>query len=96
MKPSTKRRGIYVNPQVMNALRNRNIISIRTMDRATQITKRMVGITYEVNNGKGWWAIKVNNTMVGYRVGQFIDTKKLGPTIHHTKKNLKKKRKLRK
>jgi ribosomal protein S19 len=95
MKQNTKRRGVYVNSQIMDVMRG-NPISIRTMDRATLITNRMIGMSYEVHTGREWEEIIVNETMVGYRVGQFVNTKKLGPTIHHTKKNLKKKRKLRK
>jgi ribosomal protein S19 len=95
MKQKTRRRGMYFNPQMMDIMKD-SPTNVRFMDRATLITNKMVGLEIEVHNGKGWRDITINETMVGYRVGSFIDTKDLGPTIHHTKKNLKKKRKLRK
>ncbi len=49
---------------------------IRTWSRASMIIPEMVGITFEVHNGRGFTTVKPSEDMVGYRLGEFAPTRK--------------------
>lgn len=49
---------------------------IRTWSRTSVIFPEMVGLTFEVHNGKNFIPVKVIEDMVGYRLGEFSPTRK--------------------
>ena len=49
---------------------------IKTWARASQISPEMVGFSFGVHNGKEHIEVKVNEDMVGHRLGEFSSTKK--------------------
>lgn len=49
---------------------------IRTWARRSQISPEMIGFTFEVHNGKDHKPVLVTEDMVGYRLGEFVPTKK--------------------
>lgn len=49
---------------------------IRTWSRASTISPDMVGITFEVHNGKDFIQVFVTESMVGHKLGEFATTRK--------------------
>ena len=50
----------------------------------------MVGLYFLVYNGNTFNLLFIKDNMVGYRIGEFIITKKLGNQIHNNKRSIKK------
>lgn len=50
--------------------------SIKTWSRSSTIIPEMVGITFNVHNGKEHIPVKVVEEMVGHRLGEFSPTRK--------------------
>lgn len=48
---------------------------IKTWARACQIPPEFVGHTFGVHNGKNFITVKVNESMVGHRLGEFSPTR---------------------
>lgn len=48
---------------------------IKTWSRACQIPPEFVGHTFGVHNGKNFITVKVNESMVGHRLGEFSPTR---------------------
>jgi len=46
------------------------------------ICKRHLGLRIWVSNGKYFEKIYISKKMLGYKLGQFVFTKKMGHTIH--------------
>jgi ribosomal protein S19 len=61
-------------------------------DRRIIITKSDIGKEVYVYNGKRFLLVKITRRTVGYRLGQFVFTKRLGRTIHIVKRKKKKKK----
>lgn len=49
---------------------------IRTWSRDSTITPEMIGLTFEVHNGKQFIKVKIVEDMVGHRLGEFSPTRK--------------------
>lgn len=49
---------------------------IKTWSRDCTITPEMVGFTFGVHNGKDFISVKVEESMVGHRLGEFSPTTK--------------------
>jgi len=90
----TNKKRVYVNPKLAAAIKlgRRTFI---TMDRASTILPNMVGMRFSIHNGKRFEQIKIEKVYIGHKLGEYVVTKQLGPSIHYTKKNIKKKRKFR-
>lgn len=50
--------------------------AIKTWARRCQIAPEMVGYTFGVHNGRDFLPVKVNEEMVGHRLGEFSPTRK--------------------
>ncbi len=48
---------------------------IKTWARASSITPEMVGVTFEVHNGKKHVPVFVTESMVGHKLGEFAPTR---------------------
>lgn len=53
----------------------------KCVDRDLYIYPRYVGLYFEVHDGNGFRLLEIKSEMVGYNLGEFILTKKLG-NIH--------------
>ncbi|NGX26995.1 MAG: 30S ribosomal protein S19 [Chlamydiae bacterium] len=49
--------------------------SIKTWSRRSMIIPEMVGLTFDVHNGKKFLAVFVSENMVGHRLGEFSPTR---------------------
>jgi small subunit ribosomal protein S19 len=61
---------------------------IRTWSRRSMITPDMIGLTFQVHNGKLFMPVYVTENMVGHRLGEFAPTRKF--TGHSSDKKVKK------
>ncbi len=50
--------------------------AIKTWSRACVISPEMVGVTFQVHNGKDFINVGVDENMVGHRLGEFAPTRK--------------------
>ncbi len=50
--------------------------AIRTWSRRSTITPEMVGLSFEVHNGKDFLNVFVTEAMVGHKLGEFSHTRK--------------------
>ncbi len=57
--------------------------SIKTWARSSTITPEMVGLNFEVHNGKYFLKVFVTESMVGHKLGEFSPTRKF---TGHSKK----------
>lgn len=48
---------------------------LRTWSRSSTIVPDMVGVTFEVHNGRGFTTVKASEEMVGHRLGEFAPTR---------------------
>ena len=78
------RKGYYVHPKIQKKVaqarelssHERDRISIKTWSRDTAVTPEMIGLTFEVHNGKTFTKVKLVEDMVGHRLGEFSPTRK--------------------
>lgn len=49
--------------------------AIKTYSRRSMIIPDMVGLTFDVHNGKKFYAVFVSENMVGHRLGEFSPTR---------------------
>jgi ribosomal protein S19 len=62
--------------------------SIKILDRNTTILSNFIGKQLLIYNGKQFFTLLVRSEMVGYKVGDFVLTRKVG--VIHAKKKKKK------
>ena len=74
------KKGLYVDPRVASKVAkvkdSGKKTPIKTWSRACVITPEMVGVTFQVHNGKDFLCVYVDENMVGHRLGEFSPTKK--------------------
>ncbi|OGC47017.1 30S ribosomal protein S19 [candidate division WWE3 bacterium RIFCSPHIGHO2_01_FULL_35_17] len=61
--------------KVLKAKNERDTKSIKTWARSSSITPEMVGMTFDVHNGKKHLPVFVNESMVGHKLGEFALTR---------------------
>lgn len=66
---------------------------VRTKNRSSVITEKMLGSIVSLYNGKRYYPIAIVKKMLGHKLGEFVFTKLLGKSIHSSIKNKKKKKK---
>lgn len=72
------KKGPYVNEKILKKVTGKKpaeVGVINVWDRACQIAPEMVGFTFGVHNGRQHIEVKVNEDMVGHRLGEFSPTK---------------------
>lgn len=73
------KKGPYVDERVMKKVmvqkESGDSEQIKTWSRACQIPPEFVGHTFGVHNGKNFITVKVNEAMVGHRLGEFSPTR---------------------
>ena len=73
------KKGPYVDPKLIkkiNRLEHGSRTVIKTWSRDSQISPEMVGYAFAVHNGKSFIEVRINEDMVGHRLGEFSLTKK--------------------
>lgn len=76
--------GIYVHPKLMKRvkkllelpLEERDKYPIKTWSRDSMIIPEMIGMVFEVHNGKQFIKVKITEDKVGHYLGEFAPTRK--------------------
>lgn len=75
----SSKKGPYVHPKlirkVRRAIEENRREPIRTWSRASMIVPEMIGLTFEVHNGRRFFPVYVTEEMVGHRLGEFAPTR---------------------
>lgn len=83
------KKGIYVDEKLMLKVKRAlsgNKAPIKTWSRRSTIVPEMVGLTFEVYNGKKHISFFVTESMVGHRLGEFSPTRTF--RAHSSKKGI--------
>lgn len=73
------KKGAYVHPKLLKKIEKVKPGSktvLRTWSRDSMILPEMVGLNFEVHNGKNFIPVLVTENMVGHRLGEFSPTRK--------------------
>lgn len=73
------KKGPYVDPRLVKKVLDKapeDKSAIKTWSRACTITPEMIGMIFDVHNGKDFITVNVNEEMVGHRLGEFSPTRK--------------------
>ena len=73
------KKGPYVDEKLMkkvSALKPGDAKVVKTWARASTITPQMVGFTFGVHNGRQHVPVRVTESMVGHKLGEFAPTRK--------------------
>jgi small subunit ribosomal protein S19 len=83
------KKGFFVEKSLQEKVRKakatNKYTSIKTWSRSTTITPEMVGLTFEVHNGKFFHKVFVTESMVGHKLGEFSLTRKYTGHSKHGK-----------
>lgn len=75
----SSKKGPFVDEKLMKkvakAKEDRSVKSIKTWARSSSITPEMVGLTFDVHNGKKHLPVFVSESMVGHKLGEFALTR---------------------
>ncbi len=75
----SSKKGPFIDPKLMKkvlkAKETGQTEPIKTWSRASQISPEMVGLTIAVHNGKTHVPVKIEEAMVGHRLGEFAPTR---------------------
>ncbi len=74
-----KWKGPYVENKLLDNIRNSTSIyknDIKTVYKNFVILPKFVGLTMQVYNGKTFITLKIVDEMIGYKVGEFVLTRK--------------------
>ncbi|MDD3735038.1 MAG: 30S ribosomal protein S19 [Candidatus Pacebacteria bacterium] len=74
------KKGPYIDEKLLKKIekmhQDQDIKPIKTWARNCTIIPEMIGLTFLVHNGKEYISVKVNEEMVGHRLGEFAPTTK--------------------
>ena len=74
------KKGPFIDPRLMEkvtkALNLKDKKPIKTWSRSSTIAPEMVGLTFDVHNGKNFISVFVDENMVGHKLGEFAPTRK--------------------
>lgn len=83
----SSKKGPYINVKLLKKVKKAkeegNRKPIKTWARSSSISPEMVGITFEVHNGRWFNQVFVTDSMVGHKLGEFSPTRKF---TGHSKK----------
>ncbi len=74
----SSKKGPFVDPNILKKISRQKPEGgpIKTWSRASEISPEMVGYIFAVYNGKNFIEVKINEDMVGHRLGEFAPTRK--------------------
>lgn len=73
------KKGPYIHPSILKHLgriSSGSRMVIKTWSRGSTITPEMIGYTFGVHNGRSFIEVRINEDMVGHRLGEFAPTRK--------------------
>lgn len=74
------KKGPYIDPRILEKVQKAKQTgdrkSIKTWARSSTITPEMVGMYFDVHNGKNFITVFVDENMVGHKLGEFSLTRK--------------------
>jgi small subunit ribosomal protein S19 len=73
------KKGPFIDPKLMakvNKAKGGGGNEIKTWSRDSVIFPEMVGLTIKVHNGKNFIDVRINENMVGHKLGEFSPTRK--------------------
>ncbi len=73
------KKGPYVNEKLMKKIEGKKAseaTAIKTWARASTITPEMIGFAFAVHNGKDFIQVRINEEMIGHKLGEFSPTTK--------------------
>ena len=74
-----KWKGPCVENRLLKNIQNATVVSkndIKTISRSSVILPKFIGLTVHVHNGKTFVIVKIVDEMVGYKLGEFVLTRK--------------------
>lgn len=78
--PRSLRKGPFIDPSLMKKIAKSKAegshAAIKTWSRRSTITPDMIGMNFEVHNGKTFVPVFVSENMVGHKFGEFSPTRK--------------------
>ncbi|MBU1104907.1 30S ribosomal protein S19 [Candidatus Parcubacteria bacterium] len=87
----SQKKGPYIDPKLQEKVKKAkatlNRGAIKTWSRRSTISPEMVGLNFEVHNGKTFIGVFVTESMVGHKLGEFSLTRTFRT---HSRKGLKK------
>ena len=69
------KKGPFVDHHLMAKVDKGSKKAIKTWSRRSMIIPEMVGLTFDVHNGKKFIPVYVSENMVGHRLGEFSPTR---------------------
>ncbi len=75
----SSKKGPFIDPRLTRKLEKAipgKHAAIKTWARASVISPEMVGMTFDVHNGKNFISVFVTESMVGHKLGEFSATRK--------------------
>ncbi len=73
------KKGPWVDQKLLKKIANLKAgdsASIKTWSRDSEIAPEMVGFAFAVHNGKDFIEVRINEDMIGHRLGEFSPTRK--------------------
>ena len=75
----SSKKGPYIDPKLLKKIANLRLgdkTVIKTWSRDSEISPEMVGFTFGVHNGKDFIPVRIQEEMIGHRLGEFSPTRK--------------------
>lgn len=75
----SSRKGPWVDPKLMEKIgktKQGDLTPIKTWSRDSEISPEMVGFVFAIHNGKNFIEVRINEDMVGHKLGEFSPTRK--------------------
>lgn len=72
----SSKKGPYIDQRLLKKVMAGNQKTIKTWARNSSISPEMVGITFQVHNGRQHIDVSVSENMVGHKLGEFAQTRK--------------------
>ncbi len=77
--PRSLKKGPYTDEKLLKKVEKAKPGEIiKTWSRRSTITPEMIGFTFGVHNGKDFITVKIEENMVGHKLGEFSPTTKFG------------------
>ena len=65
----------HLKKKVVQSIKEGSKKSIKTWSRRSTVVPEMVGMTFDVHNGKKFISVYVTDNMVGHKLGEFSPTR---------------------
>jgi len=73
------KKGLFIDEKLMKKIEKAKVdgkvSSIKTWSRRSSISPEMVGLTFDVHNGRAFIPVRVTENMVGHKLGEFSPTR---------------------